>query len=198
MRSRRTLVGSAGIIAVALGVTGAVAFACIPAARLGLSSASGKPGDVITISGAQFTMPANVTTGIQIRWGEYDGPLLAEAHADATGNFTTTFTVPDAAAGAYPVTAVLFDANGDDVPGTPTRTIFEIRNATAAPAAAPPDTAPAPSAAPVTSGSGSSSSPLGLIIGLGVLGLALFGGGFVAITRSRRGGQPSPARVRRD
>ena len=163
-------------------VTGAAAFACTNLATLNLSSATGKPGDVVTVSGSSFRMPANVTTGIQIRWNGADGPVLAEVRPDKAGNFVTTVTIPDGAPGYYVMTAVLRDAKGADVSGTPARAQFQIVGAPGRPV---PPPAAAQSPATATS-SGSSGVPAALVLGLGVLGLALFSAGFVAVARTRR------------
>ena len=193
MSRRRVIVGSFAALAAALAVTSAAAFVCVTPATVNLSTAEGRPGDVITINGSSFSMPANVTTGVQIRWGGSDGTVLAVALPDATGNFKTTFTVPDGPPGFYAVAAVLKDASGNDVSGTPGRAMFEVKNVQALPAPPPQARSFTPTADPT-----GSSFPVALVIGLGVVGLVLFMGGFVAVTRSRRSTSPTPARVRQD
>lgn len=193
MSVRRRLVGFVVTAGSALAVTGAVSFACITPASVNLSTASGKVGDVLTVTGSSFTMPANTTTGVQIRWKGPEGPLLAEVRPDDAGNFKTTVTVPDGPPGYYVILAVLKDASGNDAPGTPGRALFQVRTEAAAPAPEPA----APTFTP-TAGSGGSTFPLALVIGLGVVGLVLFAGGFLAVARSRRSAAPTPAPIRRD
>lgn len=192
MSFRRAVIGSVAVLGVVIGVGGAAAFACITPASLTLSTASGRPSDVITVSGSSFRLPENATTGVQIRWHTPDGRVLAEVRPDDAGTFTTTITVPDGPPGYYVVTAVLRDASGNDAPGTPGRALFEVRGA------------PAPSAPPAVartftpSAGASNSFPLALVVGLGAVGLVLFTAGFVAVVRDRRGKAATPAAVRRD
>jgi hypothetical protein len=193
MSLRRRLVGFVAVTGSAVAVTGAVSFACITPASVNLSTASGKVGDVLTVTGSSFSMPANATTGVQIRWKSPEGPLLSEVRPDDAGNFKTTITIPDGPPGYYVITAVLKDASGNDVPGTPGRALFEVRTEAAAPAPEPAAPTFTPSA-----GSDGSTFPLALVIGLGVVGLVLFAGGFLAVARFRRSSAPAPSPVRRD
>lgn len=194
MARRQVVLGSLAAVGVALVVAGTTAFACIAPARLGLSADSGKPGDVLTVSGASFITPPRVNNVVQLRWNDYNGPLLGEVTPE-NGNFTTTVTVPDAAPGSYTLFAILHDENGADVAGTPARILFEIRDPAAPVVTAPAEQPYSGPAAPVPDPT-NSSFPLALVLGLGALGLVLFGGGFIAVTRSRKGRSPEPARVR--
>lgn len=192
MSLRRAAISSLAALGTALAVTGAAAFACITPASVNLSTAEGRPGDVVTVTGKSFTMPPGVTTGVQVRWKAGDGPLLVEAVPDATGTFTARFTVPDGPPGYYPIVAVLRDASGQDVPGTPGRALFQIRNPQAAPA-------PEPVMGTFTPADSSGSNfPIAMVTALGVVGLLLFAGGFIAVTRARRGDRAQPAPVRRN
>jgi len=195
MIRRRVLVGTFSAVAAALAVTGAAAaaFACITPATISLSTAAGRPGDNVTITGKSFSVPAGNPTGVQIFWGGAGGRLLAEAAPSGEGTFSAAFTVPDVAPGFYQVVAVLRDANNTDVAGTPGRALFEVQNVQARAPAPPEVQSFTPSADPT-----GSTFPLALVIGLGVVGLALFTGGFVAVTRSRRAAAPAPARIRTD
>ncbi|MGH9223513.1 MAG: hypothetical protein ACRD2W_06930 [Acidimicrobiales bacterium] len=193
MSRRRVLVGSFAAVAAAIAVTGAAAFACITPASINLSTAAGRPGDVVTISGKSFSVPAGNPTGVQIYWAAPNGKLLAEATPTAEGTFETTFRVPDGPPGFYQVVAVLRAADGADVAGTPGRALFEVQNVQAAPAPAPEIQSFTPTADP-----SGSTFPLALVIGLGVVGLVLFTGGFVAVTRSRKAVAPAPSPVRED
>jgi len=196
MSIRRMTLGSVVFAGVALVGSSAAAFACTNLAMLNLSSATGKAGDTVTVTGSSFRMPANVTTGIQVKWNGVDGAVLNEVRPDRAGNFSTTITVPESQPGYYVITAVLRDARGIDVSGTPARAQFQVLGGAAKPV-------PAPAAAQLSSGATGSSAgsavPGALVAGLGVLGLVLFGAGFVAAARIRR---PVPAAakapVRRD
>lgn len=193
MSLRRVFVGSFAAVGAAVTLASAAAFACITPAAINLSTATGRPGDVVTISGTSFKMPENVTTGVQIRWKTPDGPLLAQAMPDVNGAFSTTFKVPDGPPGYYVVAAVLRDASGQDVPSTPGRALFEVQGAVATPVTAPPART-----FTETSGTSGSTFPLVLVVGLGVVGLGLFAGGFVAVSRTRRAKAPASAPVRQD
>ncbi|MCL4429172.1 MAG: IPT/TIG domain-containing protein [Chloroflexi bacterium] len=66
-----------------------------------LSSSSGQPGEVITITGDGFTADSDMTA-------TFDGlpiTLSGTPHTDANGHFTATFVVPSVALGLYSVTA---------------------------------------------------------------------------------------------
>ncbi len=190
---RRSLAVAAAL-GVALSVTGASAFACTNLATLNLSAASGKPGDTITVTGSSFRMPANVETGVLLRWNALDGPVLAEARPDRVGNISATITIPEAPPDNYVILAVLRDARGNDTSGTPARAAFSVVGGAGRPLMGP---AGAPVAtAPVSEGG--ASVPLALLVVLGVTGLGLFGAGFTAVARqTRRGEAPQPAPVRR-
>jgi len=138
-------------------------------------------------------MPEGTSTGVQIRWKTPDGPLLAQVVPDVNGSFSATFKVPDGPPGYYVIAAVLKDATGQDVPSTPGRALFEVQG----PAPTPVTAAPARTFTE-TSGSPGSSFPIILAVGLGVAGLALFAGGFVAVSRSRRAKAPASVAVRHD
>ena len=192
MSRRRILVGSFAAAAAALSLTGAVAFACITPATVNLSTAEGRPGDLVTITGKSFGV-APAATNVEIRWVAPNGRLLAEAVPTADGTFSASFNVPDGPPGFYAIVAVQRDASGVDWPGTPGRALFEVKNVQAAPAPQQPAQSFTPSADP-----SGSTFPLALVATLGVVGLVLFTGGFVAVTRSRKAAMPAPAPVRRD
>jgi len=151
----------------------------------------------VTVGGASCGVPVNATNPVQLRWNDINGPLRGEIRPDASGNFSTMATVPDAPPGSYTIVAMWLDDEGNTGAGTPTRAIFEIRVPGAAPTPAPAAASEPQAAAPVPAPtSGSSSFPVGLVLLLGVLGLVLFGGGFVAVSKTRRT-QCTPARARR-
>lgn len=188
---KRSVGTAAAAIATALTVAGATAFACIAPATLNLSSAAGRPGDVITVSGKSWRPDSNSTAPVRILWHSTSGQVLASVVPDQQGEFETTITIPDGPPGFYAITGVLRDEQGADAPGTPSRALFEIRNPAAAPAPEPAATSFTPTAEPE-----SSSFPVALVMGLGAVGLVLFAGGFIAVTRGRRAESATPARVR--
>ena len=185
-------VAAGAAVAAALSVAGSTAFACIAPATLNLSSAAGRPGDVITVKGQSWQSPSQAgTTPVRIHWHSPQGQVLGQAVVDGQGSFETAITIPDGPPGFYAITGVQRDDQGSDAPGTPSRALFEIRNPAAAPAPEPAASTFTPTAEPE-----GSSFPLALVMGLGAVGLLLFAGGFIAVTRSRR--QPAtPAPVRR-
>lgn len=189
----RTVVTGMGAMGAALALAGATAFACITPATLNLSSAAGRPGDVITVTGQSWKPDSSIATPVRLHWHSTQGQVLGEAIPDDLGNFTAIITIPDGPPGFYAITGVLRNEQGADAPGTPSRALFEIRNPTAAPPPEPLRSTFTPTAEPQ-----GSSFPLALVMGLGAVGLVLFAGGFIAVTRGRRTEAATPARVRRD
>ena len=194
MNERRVLgfLGAAGAIMVALGTTAA---ACVNLASLNLSSASGKPGDTITVTGSSFSTvcicgPQSPPTQVKIRWNGVKGDVLAEMMPERTGTVSATFTVPHVAPGYYVIAATQFDETYNiNVAGTPARVTFEVLTASGQSVVGGPLT-------PASAGTdqGVSSGLIGLTIGLGVLGLALFAGGSIAVVRqmaARRAAKPA-------
>lgn len=194
MAGRRTIGALGTIVLSIVVVTGAAAYACTNLATLNLSSTTGKPGDVITVTGSSYRMPADAPNGVQLRWNGLDGPVLAEVRPDRVGNISATFTVPEAAPDNYVIVAVLRNGRGVDTSGTPARAQFQILGPVAR-QASPAASAPVPV---VTGGGGSSAAPIALLVVLGVGGLSLFAAGFVAVARqARRRDVPMPTPARR-
>ncbi len=190
-------VALAGVLGAAITVVaGAAAFACTNLATLNLSASSGKTGDVITVTGSSYRMPSGVTTGVQLRWNALDGPVLAEVTPDKVGNISASVTIPQAAPDNYVIVAMLRDAKGADTSGTPSRAQFQVVGGAGSAAPSPVIAQQTPAAG--ASGS-SSSAPLALLVGFGVLGLVLFGSGIVAAARATRTSTaPAAAPARRD
>ena len=174
-----------GAAALAMVITAAVAFACTNLATLNLSSAAGKPGDTVTVTGSSFAVNSRDVAAshpVVLRWNGVNGPELATVQPDRAGNISATFTVPDGQPGYYVIVGTQKDANGVDTYGTPARASYQIlgpngQSVVQAPAASAPAT--------VSSDSGAGWI-MALTIGLGVLGLALFAAGFVAFVRQAR------------
>jgi hypothetical protein len=173
--------------------TAAVGFACTNLATLNLSSAAGKPGDVVTVTGSSFAVNSRDVAAsfpVVLHWNGVDGPTLATVQPDKAGNISASFTVPDGQPGYYVIVATQKDARGIDTYGTPARASYQILG----PNGQSVIQATTPTPAPVTTEPGSTGI-VALTVGMGVLGLALFGAGFVAFVRQVRRA-PSGAVVR--
>jgi hypothetical protein len=195
LKKKGTLLFAA--VAAASVVVGTAAFACTNLATLNLSSTAGKAGDVITVTGSSFAVGRGdaPTLPVQFRWNGVDGMVLAEAIPDRAGNVSASFTVPEGAPGYYVLVATQKDARGVDTYGTPARASYQILGPNGQ-SVVTPAAASAAAAVPVEP---SSSGIIALTVGLGVLGLALFGAGFVAFVRQARAATapataPAPAR----
>ena len=205
---RKSAIATAfGAVAAATVAFGAVAFACTNLATLNISSSSGKPGDVVKVTGTSFGRSTEKTplNPVVLHWNAVDGPVLATVEADSAGNIAADVTIPQAPAGSYVIVATQtkqvveqpagmtgHNPRADNVFGTPARVAFTITGAGA-------DTATSPVGATSVTVPGDS-SPVGLLaltVGLGVAGLALFGAGFAAVVRQVRR-REVPAAVRRD
>ncbi len=87
-------------------------------------SLQGERGSAITLTGHGFDTGSNP---IRLHWGSLQGPVLAQGHADAFGNFKATFQVPkDIANGSYVIIATQADKTGQPVFGTPARLSFQV------------------------------------------------------------------------
>jgi hypothetical protein len=192
----RSKIGAAFGAAAAATVIASAAYACTNLATLNLSSSTGKVGDNVTVTGSSFRVArgSEATNPVVLHWNGADGKELANVMPDKAGNISATFTVPEGQPGYYVIVATQRNAQGVDDYGTPARASYQILGANG------------PVAAPVASGANtgvasepSSSGIIALTAGLGVLGLALFGAGFVAFVRqARRRDVPVTAPVRRD
>lgn len=194
MSFRKSCLGALVGATSALVLAGAAAFACTNLAVLSMSSTAGKVGDQITVTGSSFRVnSANLAASdpVILRWNSVDGPELARSQPDKAGNISAQFTIPDSPPNHYVVMAVQRDARGVNAGGTPARASFQILGASGPPPAlSPPSSTGAAAAAP-----SSSTGMVALTVGLGVTGFALFGFGFVAMTRQRRRDLPVTATV---
>src|SRR4051794_11713180 len=170
MTARRSFGLFGALLGVVVVLTGAVAYACTNLATLNLSSAVGKAGDTVTVTGSSFRMPAGVETGVQIRWNGIDGPVLAETRPDRVGNISADIVIPPAAADNYVIVAVLRDAKGADPSGTPARAQFQIVGGAGRPVTA----GAVPQVSAGGGDGGTSSAPLALLLVLGLAGVGLF------------------------
>jgi hypothetical protein len=192
--NRRVTVLSAAVAA-AVVVTAAAAFACTNLATLNLSSTAGQPGDVVTVTGSSFAVNSrdvSASLPVVLRWNGVEGAELATVQPDRAGNISATFTVPDGQPGWYVIVATQKSADGVDAYGTPARASYQILGPNGQ-SVVQPAAATAPGPVSTDSGSG---GILAVTIALGVLGLGLFGAGFVAFVREARRA-PAGAVVRR-
>jgi hypothetical protein len=195
MNRSRKLLFTVGAAAAATVVAGAAAFACTNLATLNLSSAAGKAGDTVTVTGSSFRVArsaAQTTHPVVLHWNGVDGAVLAEVMPDRAGNISATFTVPEGQPGYYVIVATQRDQNGVDMYGTPARASYQILGPNGQSVVQPVAT---PAGTVATDGS--SSGIIALTVGLGALGLALFGAGFIAFVRQARRA-PATAMVRKD
>lgn len=172
------------VAAAAVVATAAVGFACTNLATLNLSSGAGKPGDVVTVTGSSFAVnsrDAAASFPVELRWNGVDGAVLTTAAPDKAGNISATFTVPDSQPGWYVLVGTQRDATGKDTYGTPARASYQVLGPNGQSVVQPP----AAATASVPS-DGSSAGIIALTVALGVLGLGLFGAGFVAFLRQTR------------
>ena len=136
---------------------------------------------MVTVTGSSFSTRAPVAD-VVLRWNGVDGPELARVQPDKAGNISATFAVPESQPGYYVLTATQKDERGIDTYGTPARASYLVLDANGQ-NVTPPATAPAATGVTPESGSG---GIVALTVGLGVLGLALFGAGFIAFLRQAR------------
>jgi hypothetical protein len=184
-----------GTAVAAMAFTAVAAFACTNLATLNLSTASGGVGDTVTVTGSSFRTATgdNPVMPVVLNWNGADGPVLAETTPDAAGNVSATFSVPEGQAGYYVIVASQTDAEGEAAYGTPARASFQILGPNGESVVAQPGTQAAVPA------EASSSGIIALTVGLGALGLALFGAGFTAFVRQARGSDaPVASKVRND
>ena len=183
-----------GSAAAATVIAGAAAFACTNLATLNLSSSAGKAGDTVTVTGSSFNVNStNVANSfpVVLKWNGVEGATLAQVQPDKAGNISATFTVPDGQPGYYVIVAVQRNATGADVYGTPARASYQILGPNGQSVVTP-----AATTAGAVGSESSSSGIIALTVGLGALGLALFGAGFIAFVRQARRA-PAAATVRK-
>ena len=129
-RRRRALL--ALTVTALLVVPAALSWACGPNRAIQLDRFDYKPGDPITLTGANFEIGADVTVTV-------NGSPFGGGKADGAGNLRITFNAPSAP-GSYTVATFGTDANGQALAGTGGTQSFTV------------------SAAPTTSGGGGGST----------------------------------------
>jgi hypothetical protein len=197
MNLRRKVVTAFTAAAAASVIAGAAAFACTNLATLNLSSTAGKAGDQLTVTGSSFRVAraGQADPGaVVLHWNGVEGSELARVTPDKAGNISASFAVPEGQPGYYVIVATQKNAQGIDAYGTPARASFQILGANGQSVVTPAVS----SAGGTVASSPSSSGIIALTVGLGALGLALFGAGFVAFVRqARRRDVPVTASVRK-
>lgn len=193
MRPRHKIGSAFAAAAAGIAVLGSAAFACTNLATMNLSSAQGKAGETVAVTGSSFGVAREgANDPVQLHWNGLDGPVLAETVPNAVGSISASFVVPESSPGTFVVVATQRNAEGEDAFGTPARATFEVVGAAGAAQPAPTAT-PAPLGA-VETASATSGGLVALTIAVGALGLGLFAAGFVGFARqTRRKEVPAPA-----
>ncbi|HEX2026361.1 MAG TPA: hypothetical protein VHF25_00005 [Nitriliruptorales bacterium] len=170
------------------------AWACTNLATLNLSEASGPAGQDVDVTGSSFRTAERGGQEVALHWNAVDGPVLATATPDATGNIATSITIPaDATPGYYVIVATqneLDDETGEVSPayGTPARASFLVGDVS--PADIPQ---PASAGNAVVAAEGTSGGLLALTALLALAGIGLFAAGLGLFVREvRRRGVPAP------
>jgi hypothetical protein len=186
--ARRGAIFASAVAATILLSVAATAWACVPFAALTVTPSTVEPGQVVTVTGAQF----NKVMPVVIHLDGLDGRELARAMADSPKGpfFSVTVVIP---ADVPPGSHVLV-ATQDQPPwggltwGVPARALVTVGHPTSA-AASPPA---AVGTVRLTR------EPVGwtglVLVGLGVSAIALLGFGVVAAVASgRRSGRRTAA-----
>lgn len=182
--------------AAALVVTvSAAAWACVSGPAVKLSPPTAQAGQGLEVVGTGWR---GRTDPVTIRFNALDGPVLATAAVNSTGDFKTTVTVPDGTrAGNYVLVASQHAPDGT-LTQAPTRAVLSVVGDTGATPVMGERLAPVVDDRPagLVKSDEISGGTLALI-GLGVAGFGLFMAGMAALIASRRGSQPTAAVVRR-
>jgi hypothetical protein len=191
-RTKRLGLVGGGVAGVTLLALASAAFACTNLAALNLSKSSGPAGTQITVTGSAFSKPPK-NTPVDLHWNGVNGPILATVTPDAAGAINpTNLTIPaDAKPGFYTIVATQTEiATGLNPWGIPTRAGFTVEGPGVTPAAAP---APA-TVASSDSGVSGGFIALSVILGIGGIGLFIFGAATFLATYRRRTAVPSRVR----
>ncbi len=179
-----------GLVAVA-----AVAWACIPVATLEASPTEVKPGQQVTVTGAQYGEKSPVV----IRFNALDGPVLASLTPAKDGLVNGTVTIPaDARPGNYVLVATQEAVRGETTWGVPSRALVRVVGDGGAPVLGTAVSAPE-TGRPAGLDRGDSSVGTGALVltGIGVAGVAMFLAGMAALMTGRRRGAAEVARTAR-
>ncbi len=166
----------------------ATAWACGVLATLRSDPGAANPGQVIRVTGANYSSNMSTFTPVEIRFNGRTGPVMEGGEAvvpsPGPGRIEAFVRVPRDAAGFFVLNAVQYrKSNGTPKSGTPGRATVRVQGA-AAGAASPWSSTPGGGAG-VAVDAGPGSPPL-LPTLLGVaLSLGLLGGGLTLVSRSR-------------
>lgn len=182
-----------GLVALAAAVgLAATAWACTALATLEPAATATTAGSNVAVAGAGFS--AKGAGPVVVHWGGVAGPVVGQATPDANGNVNVNVAVPQADPGQYVLVATQAKSNGEAVYGTPARASLGIKGpggaVPATPAAATDTAAPAPS-------TGGDSGVPSLTLVLGAIGVALFGAGYVGLSKGGRRSRPAAAPAQR-
>lgn len=186
----RIVVGS-GLTVLALGVTGLVAYACIPIATLSLSQTTGAPGSEVQAS--IHAISGKDAPPVAFHWASVDGTVLATA-TPTEGGTTASLTIPSSVSqsGDYLIIATQTLASGHETWGMPARAVIHV-DVPGSVAKAPANAAVAGSSGPagLTTGSGLGTAVLVLIaVATAAAGLLVVGGASVLAGRGAPKAEP--------
>lgn len=185
---RRAAVGGFMAMAGAL-VLASASWACTAFSTITLSAPSGPPKAQIEVKGSSAAANQPVT----LRWDSRTGAPVAQAVADAEGNFTVSVLAPANGGGAHFLVAI-------DGEGQVARGGFEVTPAGGDGPAAFNATGGSASASSSAGGIGSASPDQWLRWGATVLGLGLMAmvpvAGVIVLARPKAGARPRSAAVR--
>ena len=162
----------------------ATAWACGVLATLKTDKAVAAPGEVLNVSGINYSSNMADFTPVQIRWNGRTGQQIGQAIPVATRISTEVRVPAGVSAGWYSLNATQYRLDdGTPKSGTPGRTTLRVQGAAAA-ASSPWGSAPG-GGATVAVGGGPGGPPLVPTL-LGVaLSLGLLGSGLTLVSRSR-------------
>lgn len=121
-RHARGLLALGGGIGLTIALFGAVAWACVPTARITLDPAKGGVGTDVTMTGSNFSADATV---VKVWWGGVGKQLLTTASVASDRTIKVSFKVPDVAGGTHVVSATQQGADGASI-GNPSNATFRV------------------------------------------------------------------------
>lgn len=123
-RHVRGLFALGGGIGLTVAMFGAVAWACVPSARVTLSPTSGAVGADIGVTGSSFDANA---TEVNVWWGAVGtaGTKVASTTVSADRTIAVSFKVPEAVGGNHIVSVTQHRADGTSI-GNPSNATFKV------------------------------------------------------------------------
>ncbi len=176
---------------------GAAAWACVSGPAVNLSTATAKPGDVITLNGAGFRQPHPV----DLRMDELSGPIIATLPAPGSDRIVSgTFTVPASATPGHHVLILTQTGPDGKLSQMPIRALFTVVGSTGqAPILGAPISQIENRPVGLVEADNSVSAGTLLLVALGVAGVGMFAVGMAVLIAGRRpaAAQPEAQAVRR-